>query len=59
MLFTDMLSYRTIFDDGQAIHSLLIHQSNNIYIFTCLNNVKLVKTYKFKLVKICYQLKSF
>ncbi len=43
-----MLSYRTIFD-GQAIHIALVHQSNNIYIFTWLKHLKLVKAYTCKI----------
>ncbi len=52
-----MVSYKTIFD-GRAIHTPLIHQSNNIYIFTWLKHLKLVKAYKLKSVKICCQLKT-
>ncbi len=39
-----MLSYKTIFD-GWAIHTPLTHKSNNIYIFTWLKHLKLVKAY--------------
>ncbi len=45
---SDMLSYKTIFD-GRAIHTSLIHKSNNIYIFTWLKHLKLVKAYTCKL----------
>ncbi len=34
-----MLSYKTIFD-SRAIHTPLIHQSNNIYIFTWLKHTR-------------------
>ncbi len=43
-----MLCYKTIFD-GRAINTLLIHKSNNIYIFTWLKHLKFVKAYTCKL----------